>query len=210
MSRKVLLIAALALVLAITSGGCFGKSWKVSFAFPSNYSDWLQQDWGGSIASVPGLGVKLNAWALSSPVAFDQDFTITVNLTLNTAEDEEVYFGILIGDGVGFYPTNYLYSVFSDIGREGSEDWTVHERSAIQHGKVDNSTLPTLIRKSINIWRLEKTGSNIKVYMNLYKLADFDLTVCTAAFYNISLYSEQLGGDIIFNSVKVDYKGSII
>ena len=116
----------------------------------------------------------------------------------------------MIGDNDEFYPTNFIYSTFSDIGAEGSEDWTVYERSALNHGKVDNSTLPTLLRKGINRWKLVKTGDNIKVYMNFFKVADFNLTVCTASMYYINLYSEQLGGDIVFNSIKVDYKGSIL
>ena len=92
MSRKAAMILIMALVLAVSSGGCFGKSWRVSFAFPANYSDWGQQDYGGSIASVPGLGVKLNYWALNSPVAFNQDFTITVDLSLYTDADERAFF----------------------------------------------------------------------------------------------------------------------
>ena len=147
MSRKVILISVLVLVLTLALGGCSGKLWRVSFAWPDNYSDWEQQDWGGSITSLPGIGVKLNAWAIGSPVAFDQDFTVTVDLTLNTAEDENVYFGIMIGDANEFHPANYIYSVFSEIGNEGREDWFVQERSALFHGKVDNSTLPSLIRK---------------------------------------------------------------
>lgn len=210
MSKKAVLVPALAILLALVAGGCFGKVWKVSFAFPDNYSDWKQQNWSGSITSLPGLGVKLDAWSLSSPVAFDQDFTISVDFTLNTEEEQNVYFGILIGDDDEFYPDNYIYSVFSDIGTEEREDWFVKERSALEHGRVDNSTLPTLVRKGINRWRLQKTGDNIKVYVNFYKLADFNLTVCTASLYYINLYSEQLGGDIVFNSVKVDYKGSIL
>lgn len=210
MNRKYLLIAALALVLAVASGGCYGKVWKVSFAFPANYSDWGQQGYGGSITSLPGLGVKLHSWALNSPVAFNQDFTVTVDFTLYTDEDEKVFFGILIGDDDKFYPTNYLYSTFSDIGEEDAEDWAVLENGTLDHGKVDNGTLPTLMRIGFNRWKLVKTGNRIKVYMNFYKVADFNLSLCTAAYYYINLYSEQLGGDIVFNNIKVDYEGSII
>jgi len=212
MKSRLLVIAALAVVLSIALGGCFGNTWKVSFALPNNYSDWAQQDLLGSIESVPAFGVRLNKWALSSPVAFDEDFTITVNFSLITDADETALFGICVGDEKGFFPSNYIYSRFNNIGLEDFEDWWIEDdgASAVRPVDVIDSTLPTLLRKGPNIWRLVKTGNNIKVYVNLYKVADFPMANCAAAKYYINLYSDLTGGgDVIFTSIKVDYKGSM-
>lgn len=213
MKSRIFVIAALAVVLSIMTGGCFGNIWRVSFALPNNYSDWHQEDFGGELDSVTGIGVRLDEWALNSPVAFDEDFTITVNFILNTDADNTATFGICIGDGAGFFPSNYIYSRFSNLGYEDYEDWNVDDDGAgtVIQVEATDSTLPTLLRKGPNFWKLIKTGNNIKIFVNLYKVADFPLARCAAAKYFINLYSELTGGgDVIFTSVKVDYKGSIV
>src|SRR5512133_3605518 len=102
MKNRIFVIVALAIVLSIASGGCFGNTWRVSLALPDNYSDWHQEDYEGELESVPGIGVRLDKWALNSPVAFDEDFTVTVNFILNTDADNTAAFSICVGDRAGF------------------------------------------------------------------------------------------------------------
>ena len=114
MKSRIFVIAALAVVLSVVLGGCFGNTWRVSFALPVNYSDWHQEDYDGELNSVSGIGVRLDKWALNSPVAFDEDFTVTVNFILNTDADNTATLGICVGDRAGFFPSNYIYSLFLD------------------------------------------------------------------------------------------------
>lgn len=213
MKSRLITVAAIAVMLSISLGGCFGNTWTVSFAVPGNYDDWHQEDHGGGIEQLPGLGVRIDRWSLSSPVAFDGDFTVTAYFAMSTDADSTAILGICLGDSAGFYPANYIYSIFFDVGHEDYEDWWVEDDGStnLKVGEVSDSTLPTLLRKGPNVWKLRKTGNNIKVYVNFFKVADFEMTNCAAAKYYINLYANLLGGgDLIFTGVKVDYKGSIV
>jgi hypothetical protein len=213
MKSRLIIVVALVAMLSLSLGGCFGNTWTVSFSVPSNYDDWHQEDHDGGLEQLPGIGVRIDRWSLSSPVAFDGDFTATVSFILNTDADSTAMLGICLGDTAGFYPANFIYSIFTDVGNEEYEDWWVEDDGPtnVKVGEVYDSTLPTLLRKGPNVWKLWKTGNNIKVYLNFFKVADFAMTKCVAAKYYINLYTNLLGGgDVIFTGVKVDYKGSII
>lgn len=213
MRNRLLAITMLSLSLILVLGGCFGNTWKVSFGQLDNYDDWIFSPSGDYWEHVPGIGVRLKGTTMSSPVAFTGDFTMTVLFTLYTDEDETVYFGFYPGDSRAWTPWNAISSFFNDIGSEAGESWWVDDIGTISANVVDESgmALPSLLRKGPNTWKMIKKGDQIQIYVNFYKVADFAMTECAAAYYNVVLYSDLGGGgDLIFNSVNVKYKGSII
>jgi hypothetical protein len=213
MKNRLFALAVLALSLVLVSGGCFGNTWRVSFAQLDNYDDWIFSPSGDYWEHVAGIGVRLSGTTMSSPVAFTGDFTMTVLFTLNTDADETVYFGFYPGDSRAWTPSNAISSFFDDIGSETGESWWVDDIGSTFENVVAESgtSLPSLLRKGPNSWKMIKQGNHIQIFMNFYKVADFTMTHCAAAYYNVVFYSDLIGGgDLIFNSVKLQYKGSII
>lgn len=211
--KRLFAFAVLSLTLALVLGGCFGNTWKVSFGNLENFDDWIFSPAGDYWDLIPGIGVKLNSTSMSSPVAFTGDFTMTVLFTLNTDEDETVYFGFYPGDSRAWTPSNAISSFFNHIGSEAGEAWWVDDIGTSNDNVVAESDtpLPSLLRKGPNTWKMIKKGDHIQIYVNFYKVADFTMTHCEAPYYYVVLYSEQgAGGDIIFNSVTVKYQGSIV
>ena len=138
---------------------------------------------------------------------------MTVLFTLNKDEDETVYFGFYPGDSRAWAPSNAISSFFSGIGSEAGESWWVDDIGASNDRVVaeTGTPLPSILRKGPNAWKMIKKGDHIQIYVNIYKVADFTMAHCAAAYYYVVLYSEQsAGGDIIFNSVTVKYQGSIV
>ena len=132
---------------------------------------------------------------------------------MNTDEDETVYFGFYPGDSRAWTPSNAISNFFNDIGSEAGEAWWVDDIGITNDNVVAESgtPLPSLLRKGPNTWKMIKKGDHIQIFVNFYKVADFSMTHCAAAYYYVVLYSEQTaGGNIIFNSVTVKYQGSIV
>ena len=193
MSKKRLLaLLLLSLSLTLALGGCFGNTWKVSFRALENFDDWTFAPAGDYWDLVPGIGVRLNGASMSSPVAFTGDFTMTVLFTLNTDEDNTVYFGFYPGDSRSWTPFNAISSFFDDIGSEEGEDWWVSDIGITNDYVADetDTPLPTLLRKGPNTWKMIKKGDHIQIFVNLYEVADFTMTHCDAAYYYVVLYSD--------------------
>lgn len=212
MKKKLMLTVLFCIMLPIIAGGCFSNIWRVSFGFLENYDDWTFSQVGDCWDHIPGLGVRLDGCTMSSPVSFTGDFTMSVLFTLNTDEIKKVYFGFYPGDSSDWPPDNAISSFFADVGLK-AEDWWVDDIGATSANilSIEDTELPSLLRKGPNVWKMVKTGNQIKIFVNFYKLADFTITRCEAASYKVAFYSEVSGGgDIVFNSATVRYKGSIL
>jgi len=211
--RLAVTIVAIALVLACA--GC-GKTetWIFDFATASETEDWVHEEYDdGSATLVTDMGLKLDNHSVCSPVAFTGDFTVTVDLFLDTDASNCAYFECYICDGQFWEPDNMIFSCFENIGTDDDgESLMVTDEGPDRRTEVAGGfgPIPNIVRKGDNVWKLSKTGDYYVISLNGYRIAKFVSKECRSDKYYIGLYGYSYGGDVWFKKVKVDYKGSMI
>jgi len=202
--------AALAVILVlvcITFAGC-AKVWFVNFTLPNPVGEWYKE--GLVEAGVDGL--IMEGGFVSSPVAFDGDFTITVifDLDVDTLLNR-ANFAIWLSDGPSISPDNYINCIGRGLGNPPDEEYVVrdyNESELTERYIVDeDAAFPGLIRQGRNTWKLVKKGDHITITMNGDTLiASFDIEHYAASQFLINIHGDFTGdGFLAFRSIKVVY-----
>ena len=205
-------LAATLILACITLAGC-ARVWSVDFTDPNPIDDWYEE---GPVETGPD-GLIMEGGFVSSPVAFDGDFTVTVifDLDVDTLLNR-ANFAIWLSDGPSISPDNYINCVGRGLGNPPDEEYAVRdytESELTDRYIVDeDAAFPGLIRQGRNTWKLVKKGEHITITMNGDTLvASFDIEHYAASQFMINIHGDFTGdGFLAFRSIKVVYYNNMI
>lgn len=214
--RTMMIVLVLAFALAIA--GCGEQTWFFDFttASEADLAEWFMDENPGASTieldpvfwDLTSEGLQLSFYGAAAPFAFPGDFTMTVAFSLDVDSTDQVYFECYPGDEQAWEPDNYIMSAFDYVGMTGGEVWYVGDNE--EEVLNTTGTIPGLLRTGDNTWKIVKLGNDYETWVNGSKISDFAADNCDGDSYYPTLYAEQLGGTVYFQSITVEYKGQLI
>lgn len=209
---KLRTLAALSLIIfCLSFSGC-GKVWFVDFTDTVLADDFFVD--GGSADS---MGLVLDEGYVSSLVAFEGDFTVTIifDLFVNASLDA-ANFTIALADGISEEPNNFINNWGRGLGNPANEEYGVRDFNYLEitprYLIDEDAAFPGINRSGQNKWVLEKEGSHVKITMNeTSTVAEFDISHYQGSEFHVSIYGKTWNAGVLrFKSIKVEYFDSII
>lgn len=200
----------LILILILGLQGCT-RTWFVNFTTADDIDDWNKQDWlPPYTCELNSDGLFLDGKVVTAPVGFNGDLTLIILFNLKTSVSSTVPYLNLVISGGGDAPySEYISSIFLDLGNPSSESYSVSSASPpllLAAGEA----IPEMERTGLNTYKLVKKGSNIKVYINGQIICDEVDTSYSNDWYFPVLDINTDGTDqVVFKSIKVIYSGDI-
>ncbi|HOS50002.1 MAG TPA: hypothetical protein PLI10_01105 [Bacillota bacterium] len=201
------------ILLAVTSSGCLDKTWSYDFTADSaRLADWHHAGIVENfVLTNEGLSmVEGTSGRISSPVLFSGDISMTIEVDIMVDAEDAAWFEICLMDEKLGYEENCAYVCFKELGHEG-ENWELGAYGPlVEESSAHWSMVPGLVRNGTNTLKLDKKGSTIKLLINNTLVATFDMSVCAAEDYYLSIsIGETDVGHIKLSKVNANCSGMI-
>lgn len=193
--------------------GC-GRVWFVEFRNTASLDSWVtHEDY-----SIDTLGLVMDDEGIvTSPVAFNGDFTVTVVFELFVdSVANRAAFAIWLSDSQLAIADNYITNFARGLGKLSDEEYGVQDFCVddLSHPYVVNldAEYPGLNRNGTNTWKLFKDGDHVLITMNeTTTVADFDISHYSDDIFFINLHGDLSGAGILrFKSVRVVYYDELL
>lgn len=208
--RFALIIAFIA--FATLNAGCLKSIWMYDFtAVGADIDDWYNSQPEYEIE--PGVGITMNHGYLATPVWFDGDLTVTIEIELDVNETSNARFEFWLADGIFWNYDEDAWWDFYCLGDTEEERWYYGEWSGSENAGYEESyymEIPGIEHEDINIIKIYKVGDNYRVTWNGEPVGSFSANYFDGEemFLHIWTGQPQLG-NITIRKVQVEYTGEI-